>query len=71
MEDVKLHFRNALVNHSYPFSGRRRDIDCASTNERTTIVDSNDDRTSVSNVSDAQPRCQMAMLDEQLSIRWD
>ena len=50
MDDVKFHFRNALIDHSYPFSGRRRDIDRASTNERTTIVDSNDDRTSVNNV---------------------
>jgi hypothetical protein len=56
VDDVKFHFRNALIDHSYPFSGRRRDIDRASTNERTTIVDSNDDRTSVNNVSDAQPR---------------
>ena len=56
MNDVKLHFRNALVDHSYPFSGRRRDIDCAPTNERTAVIDTNNDRTAVSNVGDAQPR---------------
>ena len=56
VDDVKFHFRNALIDHSYPFSGRRRDIDCAPTNERTAVIDTNNDRTAVSNVSDAQPR---------------
>ena len=35
MNDVqdKLDLRKALVDHSYPFSGRRRDIDCAPPND--------------------------------------
>jgi hypothetical protein len=57
-DDVDLHLRNALIDHSYPFSGRRRDIDRAPTNERTTVIDPDDDRASVSNISDAQSRAE-------------
>ena len=56
MNDVKLHLRNALVDHSYTFSGRRRDIDCAPTYQRTAVIDTNNDRTAVGNVGDAQSR---------------
>jgi hypothetical protein len=56
VDDVKFHFRNALIDHSYTFSGGRRDIDFAPTNERTAVIDTDDDRTAVSNVSDAQSR---------------
>ena len=58
MNDVKLHLRNALVDHSYPFSGRRRDIDCAATNERTAVIDTNNDRTAIGNVGNAQSRAE-------------
>ena len=56
MNDVKLHLRNALVDHSYTFSGRRRDIECAPTYERTAVIDTNNDRTAIGNVGDAQSR---------------
>jgi hypothetical protein len=39
VDDVKFHFRNALIDHSYTFSGGRRDIDFAPTNERTAVID--------------------------------
>ena len=56
VDDVKFHFRNALIDHSYPFSGRRRDIDRAPTNEWTAVINSNDDRTAVVDICNAQPR---------------
>jgi len=39
VNDVKFNFRNALIDHSYPFCSRRRDIDCAPMNERTAVID--------------------------------
>jgi hypothetical protein len=58
MDDVEFHPRNALIDHSYSFSGGRRDIDRASADVRTTVVNSNDDRTAVGGVCDAQPRAE-------------
>jgi hypothetical protein len=44
MNDVKLHLRNALVDHSYTFS--------APTYARTAVIDTNNDRTAIGNVGD-------------------